>query len=185
MKIQLKNIATLQFGIYAQPTETGTIPYLQAIHFSDLGLLHSNVDTFIDNNFKYEDIKLCEGDVLFTSKGFRNFATLITGSLINTVASSLFFIIKVDERKILPQYLVATLNAQKNIQYFQQLSAGQTIPSIRKNEVLDFTFNLPDLQTQQKIVEMYQLFLKDISLTENLLQQKHILYNNTISQLIK
>jgi restriction endonuclease S subunit len=185
MQTQLKTLADIQFGYYAQPSNLGKIPYLQGKNFSAIGQFLDQVDTFIEDSPKVKDFALQDGDILFTSKGFKVFAAVVEGKLVNTIASSLFYVIKVDLTKIHPQYLVAVLNTQKSIQHFRQLGAGSSIPSIRKSEVLDFTFNLISLDQQQKIIELNKLFLKDLEINQNLLQQKHILYNETISQLIK
>lgn len=184
MTTKVKDIASVQFGYYAQPVDYGTIPYLQAKHFGENGQYLNQIDSFIEDSPKVRENLLQSGDILFTSKGFRVFATMVDTTLHNTIASSLFYIIKVDTTKILPQYLVSVLNTQKNIQYFKQLGAGSSIPSIRKNEVLDFSFNLIPMAQQQKIVELNQLFLKDIAISQNLMQQKHIFYNDTITKLI-
>jgi restriction endonuclease S subunit len=184
MQTLLKTIATIQFGCYEQPSDTGTIPYLQAKNFSDNGQFLNQVESFIEDSSKAQENLLQEGDILFTSKGFRVFAALVDKSISKKIASSLFYIIKVDNTKILPQYLVSVLNTHKSIQHFKQLGAGSSIPSIRKSEVLDFSFNLVPMEEQHKIVTLNQLFLKDIEISQNLIQQKHILYNNTITNLI-
>jgi restriction endonuclease S subunit len=181
---RIKDIATVQFGYHTPSDVNADIPYLQAKHFDELGQYQNHLDTFIADTPKVRENFLEKDDILFTSKGFRVFAALVTDELINTVASSLFYIIKVDSKLVLPQYLVAILNTQKNIQYFKQLGAGSSIPSIRKNEIMDFSFNLIPIAQQQKIVELNQLFIKDIALTQNLMQQKHIFYNDTITKLV-
>jgi restriction endonuclease S subunit len=161
MKTSIKDIADIQFGYYAQPDDLGAIPYLQAKHFGEYGLFLNQVDSFIIGTDKVKENLLREGDILFTSKGFRVFAYMVDKNSINTIASSLFYIIRVDLHKILPQYLVSVLNTQKSIQYFKQLGAGSTIPSIRKSEVMDFSFNLIPIALQQKIVHLNELFLKE------------------------
>jgi hypothetical protein len=37
---------------------------------------------------------------------------------------------------------------------------------------------------QKKIVELNQLFLKDMAISQNLMRQKYIFYNDTITKLI-
>jgi restriction endonuclease S subunit len=185
MKTSIKDIANIQFGYYAQPDDLGTIPYLQAKHFGEYGLFLNQVDSFIIGNDKVNENLLKEGDILFTSKGFRVFAYMVDKKSINTIASSLFYIIKVDSHKILPQYLVSVLNTQKSIQYFKQLGAGSTIPSIRKSEVMDFEITLVSMEEQNKIISINELILKDLELCEQILKQKQTLYSYTISKLIK
>ncbi|MNF62814.1 hypothetical protein D3C84_445000 [compost metagenome] len=90
-----------------------------------------------------------------------------------------------NKNKILPAYLVSILNLPKNLLHFQQSGAGSSIPSIRKNELADFAFNLIPLEEQQKVVALQELYLKDIELTNYIIKEKQKLFQSTISTLIK
>ena len=184
MKVQLKDIADIQFGYYAQSTGEGTIPYWQAKQFNEFGQLINEPDTFLENDAKIKDNLLEDGDILFVSKGFRFFATEYKKEFGKAVASSIFFIIKPDRTKLLPSYLVTVLNLPRNIAHFQQSGAGSSIPSIRKGELADFTFNLISLDEQHKIASLRELYLKDIELTQNLIKQKQTLFNAVLSKKI-
>lgn len=185
MQVKLNDIAKLQFGYYAQPSSKGTIPYLQAKRFDEFGQLIGDNDTFLEEDEKTTLNLLEDGDILFAAKGFRFFATLYKSDFGKAIASSIFFIIKSDTSKIVPGYLALVLNLPKNILHFQQSGAGSSIPSIRKSELLDFTFNLIPIPQQHKAVALHELYLKDIQLTKNLINQKHILFQSAISQIIK
>jgi hypothetical protein len=102
MTTRIKDIATVQFGYYAQPIDNGTIPYLQAKHFGENGQNLNQIDSFIEDSPKVRENLLQPGDILFTSKGFRVFAALATEELCNSIASSLFYIIKVKQQKYSP-----------------------------------------------------------------------------------
>ena len=80
--------------------------------------------------------------------------------------------------------MVSVLNLPKNLLHFQQSGAGSTIPSIRKNELADFTFNLIPLEQQQKVVALQELYFKDIQITETLIKEKQKLFQTTISKII-
>ncbi|MDI9358328.1 MAG: restriction endonuclease subunit S [Phycisphaerales bacterium] len=185
MNTALKDITQVHFGYYTQPIHKGTIIYLQAKHFNDSGLLTGNQDTFLEEDEKITEHLLQAGDVLFAAKGFRFFATLYKPELGKAVASSIFFVIKPNLEKILPAYLVSVLNLPKNQSYFQQAGAGSSIPSIRKSELMDFTFNLIPLAQQQHVVTLQDLYFKDIALTENLIKQKQRLFQSALSKIIQ
>ena len=68
--------------------------------------------------------------------------------------------------------------------HFQQSGAGSSIPSIRKNELADFTFNLLPLEQQQRVVTLQELYFKDIQITETLIKEKQKLFQTTISKII-
>ena len=185
MEVKLKDIAQIQFGYYAQPSKSGSIKYLQAKHFKDLGQLVGENDAFLEDDEKTNVNLLEDGDILFAAKGFRFFAALYKAEFGKAVASSIFFIIKPDIRKIIPGYLVSVLNLPKNLLHFQQSGAGSSIPSIRKNELLDFTFNLIPIAQQHKIVALQELYIKDLELTENLIKKKQLLFQTALSKIIK
>lgn len=185
MVVKIKDIANIQFGYYGQPSKDGTIPYLQAKHFNEFGQYIGENDTFLEEDPKSIANLLQDGDILFVAKGFRFFATLYKKDFGNAIASSIFFVLRVDKTRIIPAYLVSVLNLPKNLLHFQQSGAGSTIPSIRKNELADFTFNLIALEQQQKVVALQELYFKDIQITDALIKEKQKLFQTTISKIIK
>ncbi|MBJ2126309.1 restriction endonuclease subunit S [Flavobacterium sp. IB48] len=185
MEVKVKDIANIQFGYYGKPSVKGTLSYLQAKHFNEFGLYIGENDTFLEEDLKSIENLLQNEDILFVAKGFRFFATLYKEEHGKAVASSIFFILRTDKTRIIPAYLVSVLNLPKNLLHFQQSGAGSTIPSIRKNELADFTFNLIPLEEQQKIVALQELYLKDIELTNSLIKEKQKLFQTTISTIIK
>lgn len=185
MQIKLKDLAQIQFGYYAQPSKNGTIPYLQAKHFNEFGQYTDNNDALLEEDDKVSANLLQEGDILFAGKGFRFFATLYSSEFGKAVASSIFFVIRPDIQKVVPSYLVSVLNMPKNQLHFQQSGAGSSIPSIRKSELMDFTFNLIPVEQQHKVVALQELHLKDLAITENLIKQKQLLFQTTLSKIIK
>jgi len=183
-KVKLQEIAEIQFGFYAKPKEKGNVSYLQAKQFDELGNLTGIIDTFLKIDQKNESNVLNDGDVLLVSKGMRNFAWTYTKALGPAIASSIFFVIKPDTTKVLPDFLTTLFNMQQTQAYFQTLSAGSSIPSIRKSELSEFTFSLPPLPVQQKIVSIKQLHYKDIELSTKILSEKQKLYQAVINKLI-
>lgn len=185
MQVKLKEIANIQFGYYGQPSKYGTIPYLQAKHFNEFGQYIGENDTFLEEDPKAMANLLQNEDILFVAKGFRFFATLYKQEFGNAVASSIFFIIRVDMTKIIPAYLVSVLNLPKNLLYFQQSASGSSIPSIRKSELADFSFNLIPIKEQLKVIQLQELYLKDIQITNDIIKEKQKLFQSTISTIIK
>lgn len=185
MEVKLKNIATIQFGYYGQTSKKGTIPYLQAKHFNEFGQYINEDDYFLEENTKVTANLLQDDDILFVAKGFRFFATLYKQEFGNAVASSIFFILRVNKSKIIPAYLVSVMNLPKNLLYFQQSASGSSIPSIRKSELADFSFNLIPITEQLKVVQLQELYLKDIQITNDIIKEKQKLFQTTISTIIK
>ena len=62
MQVKLQDIAQIQFGYYAQPSNKGTIPYLQAKHFNEYGQLVNGNDTFLEEDERANQNILIDGN---------------------------------------------------------------------------------------------------------------------------
>lgn len=184
MYCKLREVAEVSFGLYEPSQLSGSISYLQAKHFNNLGIFMGNTDVYLEETKKTNEFALIEGDVLFVSKGFRYFAAVYSTSFGRAIASSVFFVIKTNPQLLTPAYLAIVLNSKQSISYFQQLSAGSTIPSIRKNELLDFRVKLISIEEQQKVIKLNELNIKQIELNSLLLEAKQKLFEATISKII-
>jgi len=183
MKTSLKDIADLQFGLYTQSVENGTIPYLQVKHFDEFGKI-SSIDSLINIDETNQKHLLQDGDILFVGKGFRIFAWCYRSSFGQAFASSIFFVIRPDQNKIYPEFLTTLFNLPKNISYFQQLGAGSSIPSIRKNELAEFKVNLISLDMQMKVAKLHAFHQKEIELHTNIMNKKNELFQNVVSKIV-
>ncbi|MDD5770409.1 MAG: hypothetical protein PHE25_05560 [Candidatus Gracilibacteria bacterium] len=76
MKNKVKDIAVVQTGVFLRTGKKGNVTYLQAKHFNDYGDLRESLIP----DLKQEEISkkhlLQDGDILFSAKGTRNFATV-------------------------------------------------------------------------------------------------------------
>lgn len=184
MKIRIGDISQLQFGLYTKPIEHGNAAYLQAKHFDDLGNQTNEVGTFIQIDQKNEAHLLEEGDILLVGKGMRNFAWTYHNAFGPAMASSIFFVIKPDRSKVLPEFLTTLFNMPQTQEHFQILGAGSSIPSIRKSELEAFTVKLPSLELQEKAIAIKQLHYKDMDLSRKILSEKQRVYQSAMSRLI-
>lgn len=184
MQTKVKDIAKIQFGHYSVLGKSNDVPYLQAKHFDDHGQYSYQCDTYLEEKQVIVENELQEGDVLFVSKGFRFFGATYKQDWGRAVASSVFFVLKVDKAKVLPEYLATVLNLPQSQAYFQQAASSSTIPSIRKNEIADFTFNCVSLERQQTIVELKQLHLKEMNIAQQIITEKQNQIQAALIQLI-
>lgn len=184
MKVKLGDIAQLQFGLYTKPTDNGNAAYMQVKHFDDWGNQNDEIDTFIEIDQKNETHLLEDGDILFVGKGMRNFAWTYKSSYGPAIASSIFFVIKVDKSKVLPEFLTTLFNTAQTQAYFQTIGAGSSIPSIRKSELEVFMIQLPTLEMQQKIININKLHDEDMELSRKIVTEKQNLYQAVIKNLI-
>ena len=184
MRIKLGNIAQLQFGFYGKPSENGDAVYLQAKHFDDSGNQKVKIDTFIKLDEKNKNHLLEDGDILLVGKGMRNFAWMYQSKYGAAIASSIFYVIKVDRSQVLPEFLTTIFNMQETQSFFQTLGAGSSIPSIRKSELEAFIITLPPLEIQEKAITFNQLHSRDIELSQSIINEKQKLYQSIIKKLI-
>jgi restriction endonuclease S subunit len=184
MKVKLSEIAQLQFGLYTKPTVKGNASYMQVKHFDDRGSQAYPIDTFVEIDQKNEAHLLEDGDILFVGKGMRNFAWTYHKSYGPAIASSIFYVIKVDKSKVLPDFLTTLFNTAQTQAHFQTIGAGSSIPSIRKSELDALMIKLPSLAMQQQIINIKKLHDQDMELSRKILSEKQNLYQAVIKNLI-
>lgn len=164
MKEKIKNIATIQSGLFTRPTLDGEIVYLQAKHFNENGILSSELHPDLTLTTVNKKHLLKDGDVLFAAKGSKNFATWYENKNLPAVASTSFFVIKIDnnfKNKILPEYLAWCLNNPNSQIILKGKAKGTAIASISKTALEELEISIPDVQTQKVILEITQLCIKE------------------------
>lgn len=180
MKTTLEHIAVIQTGIFAKPVPEGEIVYLQAKHFDENGSLESSLHP----DLKAEDISekhlLQPGDVLFASKGTRNFAAWYESKNQPAVASTSFFVIRLQSNLVIPEYLAWYLNSPYTLKILKGRAIGTSIVSISKTVLENLEISVPELNTQQIILKINQLQIRE----KSLMHQIEILNEKKIQQLI-
>lgn len=182
---KLLHIAQIRFGLYAKPKPKGAIQYLQAKQFDKSGNMVSTSDMFLDEDSKILPHLLIDGDILLAGKGFRIFSWRYNESLGPAVASSIFFVIRPDKDKVDPDYLTTLLNMKKSLAYFEQLSAGTNINSIRKNELGEFPIPMLPIKQQIKIANLNRLHAEQMQLLDKYAHLIEDRYNGILNKLIK
>lgn len=184
MKRNIVEITDIRFGYYIELDGFGDTPYLQARQFNEQGMLLGNDYEYIRLDEKSKAHLLKDGDILFVGKGNRLFAWCYRESEGPFIASSIFFVLRPDQKVIFPEYLAAVLNAPQTKAVFQQLGSGTNIFSIRKSELGAFQIPVPEMEKQKKIAVLAEMVQKEISLTNDLLKQRQSLYSGIISTLL-
>ncbi len=185
MNVSLADLAHIRLGPYLPPDPQGNVPYLQVKNFNDRSELATLPDTMVTLERGQEGHLLREGDVLFVGKGFRQFAWAYDPAIGPAVASSIFFVIRPDPRRLLGAYLAAFFNTPAALAYFAQLSAGTNIPSIRKSELEAFELPLPTLQHQQQIVKLHRLYERTVTLRHRLAAAQDLYFQTLLQQFIQ
>lgn len=177
-------LAKIRFGVHSQIMPQGTTAYLQARHFSSVGQMIGSPGSYVSEEVKLNTHLLKDGDVLMAGKGAKNFAWTYRKHIGPAVASTLFYVISVDQETIYPEYLATIINLPFNQSYFQKLSSSSSVASLRKKELAEFNVPVLPMKEQKAIAEFADLHRKEMSIAEELIALKQNLYLGTISKLI-
>jgi restriction endonuclease S subunit len=183
LRIKLKHIAFIQTGVFAKPAKEGQIVYLQSKHFDENGILKSSLYPDLKSDSISEKHLLQNGDIIFAAKGTKNFAALYESKNKPAVASTSFFVIRLNEDfqgKVLTEYLTWYLNSASAQNYLKSQAVGSSIVSISKSVIDELELSIPDLDTQTAILRITNLRNEE----RKLLQQIEMLREKQIQQQI-
>lgn len=164
MKTQLKNISTIQSGIFAKPGSEGDVVYIQAKHFNENGNLRSVLHPDLKKSAISEKHLLKHGDVLFSSKGTKNFATWYEEDNLPAVASTSFFVIRIEgekEKSILPEFLAWSINQPDAQKFLKGKAIGSTMASISKPSLEELELIMPKIKIQKEVLCLHNLLQKE------------------------
>jgi hypothetical protein len=157
LKTLIKHISHIQTGLFAKPSGKGEVVYLQSKHFDELGQLLSTLHPDLNARGIAEKHVLKDSDVLFAAKGTKNFATVYHHHHQPAVASTSFFVMRLTNKKLLPEYLAWFLNSHP-IQTLLKLQAiGTSIPSISKHVLENLEITVPGIEAQKAILQIARL----------------------------
>lgn len=98
---------------------------------------------------------LAPGDIIFTTRGTRNFALALDTVECQAVCSPHFFVIRIsDANRITPAFLAWQINQRAAQEYFQREATGSHILNIRREVVEKLPVAIPPLATQLAIIEL-------------------------------
>lgn len=176
MKTLIKTITHIQTGLFAKPSGSGDLVYLQSKHFDEYGQLHAVLHPdLVADNISQKHL-LIDGDVLFSAKGTKNFAAVFENHNEPSVASTSFFVIRPINKKLLPQYLAWVLNSYSTQTLLKAQAIGTSIPSISKHVLENLEIDVPDIETQKVILQITKLRDKEKALKQEIesLREKQI-----------
>lgn len=100
------------------------------------------------------------------------------GEIENCFYPDLMMRFRADEEFVLTKYLEIVLQSEVARKYFQERAAGTSVSMMKINKKIleDFSFSLPSLKEQGKIIEITQVWDSAIEKTEKLISEKEKLY---------
>lgn len=182
MDAELSQIANITTGVYEKGRLSGDTLYLQAKHFDEQGkflsenILHPEIQ--MDDRLKKHILQ--DKDLLITAKGQSNRVCLYKSKIGQSVASSTFFVIRLQESFLLPEYLQWYMNTSKMQSAFSNLSKGTHILSLSKKALSKVRIEIPPLDKQQKVLKLHSLWEKERKTTMELMKNKEIYYQQLL-----
>jgi len=118
-----------------------------------------------------------KGDLLFQARGIEHFAYYVNMDLKNTLASSSFYILRIDDNNLLPQFLVWWLNQPPSQTYFRSRASGTGISYVSKSILSRLEVRIPPRSVQEKIVKIDTLARQEKDLFDKLSERRRLLIN--------
>lgn len=181
-KIILKWIASISTG---HPFR-GTMPVsndsgVRVVQMKDLddnGKINWGSATQVSLETKKEPDWLSNGDILFAARSTRNIASLVENCPLQMLAAPYFYVVRLNHKKVLPKFLVWQLNQAPLQKYFQRESEGSITKSIKKSSLEEVLIAVPNLETQQKIINMAEIFEREKEICQKLISNGESIMNS-------
>jgi len=184
----LKNIADViagyAFRIALKQQIDGLMNVIQSKNVIDD--LYINKDNLTKINLQKYQSKafIKENDIIISSRGSFK-VSVVTGDVVNTIASSSVYILRLKDKSIIPEYLAIYLNSINGQKEIREKITGSVIKTILRKDLENLEIPLPDKNIQNKIINLY----KNNQAQQKLLTRKKILTNeiveSSISNLLK
>ena len=181
-KINLKWIASISPGHPFRGTMPASsdsgIRVVQMKDLDDNAKINWGSATQVSLETKKEPDWLSNGDILFAARSTRNIASLVESCPPQMLAAPYFYVVRISHKKVLPKFLVWQLNQKPLQQYFQRESEGSITKSIKKSSLEEVLIAVPNLETQQKIINMAEIFEREREICQKLISNSDSIMNS-------
>ncbi|MGG3772960.1 restriction endonuclease subunit S [Heyndrickxia faecalis] len=190
--MQLGDIAQIQTGLVLS-RKKAEMPYEAKATYRLLTLKNISEDGFIENDsfemFTSRDelddrYFTAEGDVLMRLNQPYT-AVYVDKDHTGLLIPSYFAVIKVNQAKVLPQYLAWYLNTSNVKKELERSQAGSRIPSTNQHVIRNLSFELLSTSKQKTLIELYQLHQKEKMLYRKLMEEKELYFQTIVQQILK
>jgi hypothetical protein len=141
------------------------------------GLVRVKVD-------KPEPFLVAQGDVLFLSRGHRQYATTVTQPVHNTIATGYFFIVRPRTDLILADFLAWTINQTDFQDALRPFVRGTHMALVSKAQFEQITIRVPSLSIQARVMTCHSLFEHEKQLSAAILAKRQQLVQAVCHRLI-
>lgn len=176
--MKLVEIAAIHSGYLnrepIQAVQTGSHLLIQARDVSAGVVRCSSVPIIRFNpELSQRDLMLRDGDVVFMTRGTKNYAAALRDVPESTLAAASFFVVRPKSAVIDSVYLAWYLNQPKAQRYFAEMSGrGVHMPVVRRSVLEEAEILLPPLAVQQRIAELFHLMQEEQGVTTELMKKR-------------
>jgi hypothetical protein len=177
--IRLADACDIRTGYSARtrldPVEGGGVPAIQLRDLRGEGEFDPDGSPLYALDGKIERYLAGPGDVLFRSRGEQNTAVVIASSAKAAVAVLPLLVLRPNCGLVDPRYLAWFINQPATQRYFDSCARGTGLRMIPKSCLENLELSLPDLPTQQLVVEIDKLSRRESELLVALAAKKRAL----------
>lgn len=112
-------------------------------------------------------------------------AVLIDGTTSGMVISSNFVVIRIEDKRLLPEYLFWILNTQKVKRRIYENTTSNMLGAVKAKFLADFELTILPFEEQQKIARLNLMAKKESQLLKKLEAEKEKLYSALLNQAYK
>ena len=176
--VKLKDIATIQTGVYLKSAPSPDTCYLQVNDFDEEGNIRPTVRPTTTVSSKAARHLLTESDLLL--------AAIAPTQLGPCVASPSFLIIRIDDpTRILPEYLCGFLNLPSTRQLLTAQAQGSAIASLSKADLEEFEIPLPPLERQRACIALTRLHRREQALYKAIAERRRQITDYKLTKIYK
>lgn len=189
--MQLGEVAQIKTGLVLSRKKAeieydakATYNLLSLKNISEDGMIvNESFDEFTSNENLDDHYFTEEGDVLMRLS--QPFTTVyIDKNYTGLLIPSYFAIIKVNDTKVLPQYIAWYLNTKNVKNELERSQAGSRIPSTNQHTIKNIPIVLTSINKQQVLIEFYQLHQREKLLYKKLIEEKELLFQGLTQQIL-
>ncbi|MEX0652545.1 MAG: restriction endonuclease subunit S [Phycisphaeraceae bacterium] len=178
-RLVLANVARVQAGYFSRtrvkPASDGTHRLLQARDLSDRAEIEPGTVVAFYPERNPDLYRVSEGDILIIARGQDHRAHLVQIELHDTLASSVFHIIRPDLDVVLPGYLSWWLNQPDVQAEIKAGSRGTGIGYVSRQHMEQIPVMLPACDMQKRIADTMALWRRRHTLQSQLDQKRQLM----------
>ena len=184
--MRLPDVCAIQTGYTARSRLDPAAGGVLAIQLRDIatdGRIDAEHLTRVDLGHIGDRYFVRSGDVLFRSRGDHNTASALDERFAEPAVAVLpLMVLRANRSLVTPEYLAWAINQPEAQRQFDVAARGTSIRMVPKSSLDDLEIDLPDLETQRRIVMTDELAAREATLMRLLADRKRDLTNRLLAE---